>query len=38
VRDKTDSAYATLLGSIDILVEEKDRSAADQVVKDYFKD
>jgi hypothetical protein len=38
VIDKTDSAYATLLGSIDILVEEKDRSAADQVVKDYFKD
>jgi len=38
VIDKTDSAYASLLGSIDILVAEKDQSKAEQVIKDYFKD
>jgi hypothetical protein len=36
--DKTDSAYASLLGSIDIFVAERDLSNAEQVIKDYFKD
>lgn len=38
VIDKTDSAYASLLGSIDIFVAERDQSNAEQVIKDYFKD
>ena len=38
VIDKTDSAYASLLGSIDFFVNEKDLSRAEQVIKDYFKD
>lgn len=38
VIDKTDSAYGSAIGDIEVYVDEADLKAADEIVKRYFED
>lgn len=38
VIDKTDSSYASLLGNIEIFVDNQDQSRAEELIKAYFED
>jgi hypothetical protein len=38
VIDKTDSAYGSAIGDIEIFVEEADKSNAEKIIDAYFQD
>ena len=38
VIDKTDSSYASLLGNIEIFVDDQDQEKAEELIKAYFQD
>mgnify|MGYP006444958977 FL=1 len=38
VIDKTDSSYASLLGSIEIFVDDQDQEEAEKLIEAYFQD
>ena len=38
VIDKTDSSYASLLGNIEIFVDDQDQEEAEKLIEAYFQD
>ena len=38
VIDKTDSSYASLLGNIEIFVDDQDQEKAEKLIEAYFQD
>ena len=38
VIDKTDSSYASLIGNIEIFVDDQDQEKAEKLIETYFED